>query len=360
MRTTSGGTGPPGDRLEPVGRLRHHLDVGLVGKQHPEARPHHRLVVDDEHADGHEPEPSRGAAPEEEAAGVGCTCGHVAAVDLHPLANADEAVPEAVGRCRARRRRRAPPRRALSAYRTATVGVLGPGVLESVGEALLQDPVGRQLEPGGQRRPVRRNLQVHVQPGGSHVVHAAPPGRAAPVGHQRRAVALAPHRAEQPPHLGERSAARLLDVAQRFASSRPESGMPWRTAPTCSTITLIAWATTSCSSRAIRARSSATATRAADSRSRSAWPRALRGLGLLGSLAQREADQPGDGELHRDEQVSPARGPGRCTRPRPPPATTTTRPTRAWRPLRRFPSRSAAPSPAMNRPGWATTSRGRR
>ena len=67
-------------------------------------------------------------------------------------------------------------------------------------------------------------------------------------------------------------------------------------------MTLTEWATMSCSSRAIRARSSATATRAAASRSRSAWLRALLGgLGLLRALAQREAGQPGDREQDRDE-----------------------------------------------------------
>ena len=54
------------------------------------------------------------------------------------------------------------------------------------------------------------------------------------------------------------------------SASSEAAGIRCRTAPTWSTITLTAWATTSWSSRAIRARSSATATRAADSRSRSA------------------------------------------------------------------------------------------
>jgi hypothetical protein len=41
------------DRLEPIARLGDHLDVGLAGEQHAEARAHHRLVVGDEHADAH-------------------------------------------------------------------------------------------------------------------------------------------------------------------------------------------------------------------------------------------------------------------------------------------------------------------
>ena len=41
------------DRLEPVARLGHDLDVLLAGEQHAEAGAHHRLVVGDEHADAH-------------------------------------------------------------------------------------------------------------------------------------------------------------------------------------------------------------------------------------------------------------------------------------------------------------------
>ena len=39
------------DRLEPVARLGHDLDVVLAGEQHAEAGAHHRLVVGDEDAD---------------------------------------------------------------------------------------------------------------------------------------------------------------------------------------------------------------------------------------------------------------------------------------------------------------------
>ena len=104
----------------------------------------------------------------------------------------------------------------------------------------------------------------------------------------------------------------------RPSASRSTSrvcGSLWRTAPTWSTITLIAWATMSCSSRPIRARSSATAIRAAASRSRSAKiarisaaslplgesrPH-LRRLGLLGPLPQGVAGNPGDDVSQRNE-----------------------------------------------------------
>ena len=69
------------------------------------------------------------------------------------------------------------------------------------------------------------------------------------------------------------SVSAVRPTCSTFRSASPSSdaaGIRCRTAPTWSTITLTACATTSCSSRAIRARSSATASRAADSRSRSA------------------------------------------------------------------------------------------
>ena len=49
------------DRLEAVRRLGDDLDVVLVGEQHAEAGPHHRLVVGDEDADRHRPSPPSGS-----------------------------------------------------------------------------------------------------------------------------------------------------------------------------------------------------------------------------------------------------------------------------------------------------------
>ena len=48
------------DRLEPVARLGHDLDVLLAGEQHAEAGADHRLVVGDEDADAHRPSPPSG------------------------------------------------------------------------------------------------------------------------------------------------------------------------------------------------------------------------------------------------------------------------------------------------------------
>ena len=87
------------DRLEPVARLGHDLDVLLAGEQHPEAGAHHRLVVGDEDADRHGRSPLEREACGEDEAALGCrACGHLAAVDLDALADADEPVAEAVAR----------------------------------------------------------------------------------------------------------------------------------------------------------------------------------------------------------------------------------------------------------------------
>ena len=112
-------------------------------------------------------------------------------------------------------------------------------------------------------------------------------------------------------------------------------------------MTLTAWATMSWSSRAIRARSSATAMRAAASRSRSAWiARVLRGLGLLGALAQREACDPGDPELDGNEDELCGRVAGDVVDDAPHRrATTSTKPIHACLASRRFPSRTAEAKP---------------
>ena len=58
-------------------------------------------------------------------------------------------------------------------------------------------------------------------------------------------------------------------AASAFLASAGWVSMTWLPTPDCTAITLIAWATTSCSSRAIRSLSSTTAWRARSSRSRS-------------------------------------------------------------------------------------------
>ncbi len=54
-------TGRFSDRIEPVLGLGHDLDVGFLGEQHAQSRPHHRLVVDQEYADRHDVWPFNGS-----------------------------------------------------------------------------------------------------------------------------------------------------------------------------------------------------------------------------------------------------------------------------------------------------------
>ena len=62
MRTTVGSkAGGLLDRLEPVRRLGHDLDVLFAAEQHAEAGADHRLVVGDDDPDRHAPLPSIGS-----------------------------------------------------------------------------------------------------------------------------------------------------------------------------------------------------------------------------------------------------------------------------------------------------------
>ena len=145
----------------------------------------------------------------------------------------------------------------------------------------------------------------HRQPGAADLVDQRVEVAEAGLGDELGVVVGLAHRAQEVAHLGEGGTPGLLDAEQGAACRRPaRPGRLWRTAPTCSTITLTEWATMSCSSRAIRARSSATAMRAAVS----ALPlgvdgASLGGLGLGGPAPKGEAGEPGDGEQPGHEHV---------------------------------------------------------
>ena len=168
---------------------------------------------------------------------------------------------------RAPPRRRPAPRPAPRSGRscTSTSARLRVGVLEDVGEALLEDAVRRQVEAGAAARTARRRPTA-ARPDRRRG-RPRPAGRARPDPGCGASSRARPRRAASRPAAGASRPGRCDRPARRCAAppaARPASGgLRWRTAPTCSTITLIACATTSCSSRAIRARSSATASRAA-------------------------------------------------------------------------------------------------
>ena len=81
------------DRLQPGARLGDHLDVRLAGQQEPEARADHRLIVGDEDRGSSQ---RRGAWRARSRRRSTDPAAHRAAVDLHPLADADEPVAEPV------------------------------------------------------------------------------------------------------------------------------------------------------------------------------------------------------------------------------------------------------------------------
>src|SRR5690349_24935480 len=184
-----------------------------------------------------------------ETAPVGGFRGHLAAVDLDAFADADEPVPVASTEAVARRGTDAVVAylgsQAVGSVAHGHVGVAGAGVLERVGQALLNDPVGRQVD----RRRERERLAVDVQPDGqagpADLVQQGAEGVEAGLGHQVDVVLVAAHGGQQTAHLGQRRAPGLLDAAERIAVLGERVGSLCLTAATWSTITLTAWATMS-------------------------------------------------------------------------------------------------------------------
>ena len=205
-------------------------------------------------------------------AAVGSPAGvEATAVERDALAHADETVAAARGAC-------GPPGpvvddlelERVGAVADVNLGVSVAGVLERVRQRLLDDPVGRELDPGRQRAALA--LDARARRGGRPRASAS----RAPARRRDRAAATASRRASL----------RSIPTSRRISVSAPRpicsivsstsrveacsSSRTRRSAPAWTTIIETLWAITSCSSRAIRARSSTTASRAATSRSRSA------------------------------------------------------------------------------------------
>jgi hypothetical protein len=122
-------------------------------------------------------------------------------------------------------------------------------------------------------------------------------------------------------------------------------------------MTLTAWATMSCNSRVIRARSSATAMRAADSRSRSAWLARWSAASTCAARARRA--NPASQAIANStgtKMNSPGVRFGSLKTTITAPLTTMSSPIRACASSRRLPSRKAAAIPAAWTPNVYTTS----
>ncbi len=105
-------------------------------------------------------------------------------------------------------------------------------MLDHVGDRLLDHPVRRQVQPGGKRRALASDVQVHPdaglggpgdqaaqvpQAGGGHQPGSPRAGRPSPVARRAGSCGgrIGPEHAEQRPHLAQRAAADLLDRRQR-------------------------------------------------------------------------------------------------------------------------------------------------
>ena len=205
-------------RLEPVARLGHDVDVLLAGEQHAKAGANHRLVVGDEHTDRHGPSPPTGRRVlSTKPPSVRRPCAHLTAVDLDALADAHEPVPLAVAR-----------RAALTVVADLDlqlvrpiahdhVCVAGVRVLERVGQAFLNDPIGGEVDPAWKRERLPVDVQLDGQPGAADLVQQCVEAVEAGLRHELHFLPFASHRGQEASHLGERRAAGPLHAPERFA-----------------------------------------------------------------------------------------------------------------------------------------------
>ena len=216
--------------------------------------------------------------------------GEPAAEHRDPLAHAESPCPvltagrdrgrvRRAGRARAGRRPAGDRRRDLT-QRAGSVADRrtrrpAPACLTHVGQRLLDDPVGDRSTAGGSGRasPSTRDPTLHARPrdlARPARGRSASPGAGARLP-RRLAVAGAARPSSRRISVSARPARRLDRRRARCLASlglgRPSTWLADRRPGPRST--LIEWATTSCSSRAMRSRSSVTAWRARSSRSRS-------------------------------------------------------------------------------------------
>ena len=235
--TTTSGCEALGD-IDPVlavGGLADDLDVRLVLEDHPEPGPHELLVVDQDHPDrgahrstaGCESSGSRACTRKPVEVGRGL---EVAGVQRHPLAHPDQAAPAAGALADV-----AAPRAALVGdldvdgarlVRDAHPGTGAAGVLERVGERLLDDPVGGQLDARIDWWTLALHRQLDREAGGAHLLDQATETLEAGhrlarrvVGGRVLRVAWRAQDPEHPAHVGQRLAAGPVDGLERRASA---------------------------------------------------------------------------------------------------------------------------------------------
>ena len=183
----------------------------------------------------------------------------------------------------------------------STHGAGARRVLHHVGQRLLDDPVDGQLERGGERRSVpdvRRSTGV---PDARTFSASSLRSTSLGAGRQRGRGLLVAKQAEHHPQLVLGGPADRLDRFECGAGLLRALAISRLPTPAWTVITASVWATTSCSSCAMRTRSSRTSWRA---RSASAARSRSRLLGQPGHVAPPGRDAVAD---------EPARGQGRVT-----------------------------------------------
>ena len=149
-----------------------------------------------------------------------------------------------------------PRRRTACGSRAHDERVARARVAQRVGQGLLQDPVGGEVD--ARREAVDRRPRPRVDVEARRRACPRPARRAAARpgwGAVAAGVVVVAQQAEQAPQLGERLAPGVADRAERLARARSGSSATARPDSDWMTIVVTRCATMSCSSRAIRARS---------------------------------------------------------------------------------------------------------
>ena len=211
------------DGLGAVARLAGDLHVGLGLDDHPHAAAHERLVVGDEDADHARCSSPTGSRAATRKPPSGARLGlERAAVERRALAHADQAVAGVAVAARGRA--------------GAVVGDLErdvalaevdgdvrrgarAGVLADVGQRLLHDAVGGEVDAGRERALPAADLDVDRDVGGAALGHELVQPREARLRRRGRVLLVGAQDAEQPAHLADRLPAGGLDGQQRLADA---------------------------------------------------------------------------------------------------------------------------------------------
>src|SRR5438067_4901413 len=158
---------------------------------------------------------------EDEAALARGARAHLAAIDLHALADTDEAVAVPIAWRRPAAVVAYLDVELIGAVPHHHVGLAGVRVFEHVGQVFLDDAVGGEVESTRERDRLAVDVQVNRETGMAHLIQERFEVLEARLRSEFGVLVGAAHRAEQASHLGERRATGLLDTFQRLPVTRP-------------------------------------------------------------------------------------------------------------------------------------------